>query len=318
MIALLKINKNPEYFLTVAAERSISRAAEKLFISQPYLSQHIIHLERQFGVTLFDRKKTPLELTEAGKIYRNYLESSNYLYRKMCSDLEMLASDRTQQLHIGIGTWRGALLAPAILPAFLEKHPNVHVNLHEYPISELATLLRSETVDFALMNTAINSMPADISLEVIAHERIFLVLNRDMPAAQQLLSLPEENVVANLHFLEKAHLIALDRNLTVGSHVDSFLARNYINFPLRLHTTNNATAIELVARGVGFCFLVESGLRELSRHDRLVALDLHSHDLMIPLSILRKRERFPSLPEQDFCTLIRDYYRSLLSANEPM
>ena len=313
---MLKINKTPEYFLTVASERSISRAAEKLFISQPYLSQHISRLEEQFGVKLFDRRKTPLELTEAGKIYRNYLESSNYLYQKMCADLDMLSSDRNHELHIGIGTWRGSLLAPAIFPAFLDKHPNVRVNLHEHPISELTSLLRSEAIDFAVMNTAVNSMSTDISIEVIAHERIFLVLKRSLPAAEALLRLPKAEVGSNLHLLADTHLIALDRNLTVGSHVDNFLARNYINFPHRLNTTNNATAIELAAKGLGFCFLVESGLADLSRYDDLVALDLHSRDLMIPLSIVRKRERFFSLPEQELCDLIRKYYRSLLAEEQ--
>ena len=177
-------------------------------------------------------------------------------------------------------------------------------------------LISRGTPNCAMMNTAVNSLSTDISIEVIAHERIFLVLKRSLPAAEALLRLPKAEVGSNLHLLADTHLIALDRNLTVGSHVDNFLARNYINFPHRLNTTNNATAIELAAKGLGFCFLVESGLADLSRYDDLVALDLHSRDLMIPLSIVRKRERFFSLPEQELCDLIRKYYRSLLAEEQ--
>ena len=58
-------DRNPEYFLAIASEKSISKAAERLHISQPYLSQYVIHLEKEFGVRLLDRTKSPLALTAA-------------------------------------------------------------------------------------------------------------------------------------------------------------------------------------------------------------------------------------------------------------
>ena len=61
-------DRNPEYFLAIASEKSISKAAERLHISQPYLSQYVIHLEKEFGVRLLDRTKSPLALTAAGEI----------------------------------------------------------------------------------------------------------------------------------------------------------------------------------------------------------------------------------------------------------
>lgn len=56
------INRNPEYFLTIAREKSISRAAEKLYISQSSLSQYIAKLEDALEVKLFDRSGTPFSL----------------------------------------------------------------------------------------------------------------------------------------------------------------------------------------------------------------------------------------------------------------
>ena len=71
--------KNPEYFITTVREGSISKAAEKLYLSQPYLSQCIARTEKELGVKLFDRSHMPLKLTEAGKIYMRYLESVGVL-----------------------------------------------------------------------------------------------------------------------------------------------------------------------------------------------------------------------------------------------
>ena len=76
-------DRNPEYFLAIASEKSISKAAERLHISQPYLSQYVIHLEKEFGVRLLDRTKSPLALTAAGKVYANYLEDSSQLYEQL-------------------------------------------------------------------------------------------------------------------------------------------------------------------------------------------------------------------------------------------
>lgn len=66
--------KNPEYFLTIVKERSISRAADRLYLSQPYLSQYLAKLEANLGVTLLDRSHTPLQLTAAGELFHAYLE----------------------------------------------------------------------------------------------------------------------------------------------------------------------------------------------------------------------------------------------------
>ena len=65
---------NPEYFLIIAKERSISKAAERLELSQPYLSQYLAKLEHHLGVALMDRTHKPLRLTPAGELFQTYLE----------------------------------------------------------------------------------------------------------------------------------------------------------------------------------------------------------------------------------------------------
>ena len=66
--------KNPDYFLTIIKERSISKAAERLYLSQPYLSQYLAKLENSLGVVLLDRSHSPLRLTPAGELFHAYLE----------------------------------------------------------------------------------------------------------------------------------------------------------------------------------------------------------------------------------------------------
>ena len=90
--------KNPEYFITTVREGSISKAAEKLYLSQPYLSQCIARTEKELGVKLFDRSHMPLKLTEAGKIYMRYLESVGVLTGQFEEQLGELKTGRSPTL----------------------------------------------------------------------------------------------------------------------------------------------------------------------------------------------------------------------------
>ena len=178
-------DRNPEYFLAIASEKRISKAAEWLHISQPYLSQYVIHLEKEFGVRLLDRTKSPLALTAAGKVYANYLEDSSQLYEQLLQDFTRLNASRRQTLRVAMSNWRASTLLPSILPAFSQEHPEAHLELLERPTSEMFRLVADNTVDFALMNTNLNT-PAYLTTETILYEKILLVGNRGNRAAQAL------------------------------------------------------------------------------------------------------------------------------------
>ncbi len=312
------VNRNPEYFLTIVREKSISRAAEKLYISQSSLSQYIAKLEAALEVKLFDRSKNPIQLTEAGQLYQSYLESNNHLYQKLQSDLNDLNSDRSQMLKIGLGTWRGSLLLPEIMPDFLAQHPQARLSLFEFPVSELTALTLNETVDFSIMNTAVTGIPDTLVQDVIAHERILLVMNRRLEATQAFLARQQAGGPPDLASLSNQRLISLSRSLTVGRHLNNFLERNLLSFSDRIYTTNNSTTLGLVAKGLGFCFMVETGLMDAMSRPDLVAFDLQSQDLMIPLSFIYKKNGYLSPLVRDAMEMIRSYYLELIRQNHPL
>lgn len=304
------VNRNPEYFLMVARERNISRAAEKLFISQPSLSQHIAKLEQMLNTVLLDRSQNPLKLTESGQMYRIYLENSNHLYQKFQSGLDSLQSSRNQTVNLGLGTWRGSILLPQILPDFLQAYPAAQIDLHEYPVSELYGLLQNGKVDFALMNTSVSGSPEAFVTETINYERILLVLHRNNPVAQAFINMRAAGLPLDLQQLEPLRFITLNQTLTVGRHVNNFLEKNLLFFSDRLSTTNNHTALKLVFADMGFCFLVESGVRDAANYPDLVFFDTRSADLNIPLSFCYKTNTYLVPLAQALMNTIRIYYKN--------
>lgn len=170
------VPKNPEYFLTIAAERSVSKAAERLYLSQPYLSQYLARLEKELGARLFDRSHTPLMLTPAGELYRSYLESVSLLGRRLDSQLSELQEHKGNTLHIGVAIWRGSVLLPDILPRYTADHPEVRIVLHEHPSNELLELIQNDVIDFAVLHTPDDTR--EITYETIFHERLLLAAHR--------------------------------------------------------------------------------------------------------------------------------------------
>ncbi|MDY3280763.1 LysR family transcriptional regulator [Dysosmobacter sp.] len=287
----MQVNKNPEYFLTVARERSISKAAEKLYVSQPYLSQHIIRLEESFHTRFFNRETTPLTLTPAGEIYARYLESSRQLYQKLLQDFDAVGAARTQTLRIGFSSWRASTLLPEVLPAFSDRYPDVRLEFFEMPTSEMYRLLADDKVDLIIMNTTLD-VPGYVTIETILYERILLVGNRRSPAALELLRLREAGKPLDLRLLEEERMILLRPELTLARRVDNYLDKQGVVLKNCVYTTSAATALNLVARNYGFCFLNETGVRCAPNAGELLFFDMDTDDMVHPLCVGYKKNSY--------------------------
>ena len=300
--------KNPEYFLAIVKEHSISKAADRLYLSQPYLSQYLAKLEATLGVTLLDRSHTPLRLTAAGELFYAYLERQDYLDRQLESDLRALQTQKPQQLHIGVSTWRGSTLLPDILPRFVQSYPDVQVVLHEAPVPQLGNLAASSITDFCLMH--IPSNLTDLSYELVMHERILLIAHRDHPLVRGLVSSWDRPLpFGDLRRLEKERLMMLPDDWRLTKLLHNMFSVQNVEPTNILITTNNTTAINLVAENMGFTFLPESGIHRTPYTDRLSFFTAGNPPLTSPLAVVYKKNGFLSPAARTFMNLIKDYYR---------
>lgn len=120
-----------QYVLQIAAEKNFSRAADKLHIAQPSLSQQLSKLEKELGVMLFQRNTSSVELTYAGS---KFVEQAQIiidgveLLRQEMSDISEL---RTGRVVVGSMPITGAHLLPHVLPVFKQNYPEVEITLLE-------------------------------------------------------------------------------------------------------------------------------------------------------------------------------------------
>lgn len=135
------------YFIAVAEERNFSRAARRLNMAQPPLSQQIQQLEKELGVSLFDRDSRPIATTAAGEIL---LEQCRPLLKRL-EDLEsrlhLMGSGAAGLLTVGFISSSMYRLLPPVLKTFMEKYPGISLELRELTSLEQEDALRERSID---------------------------------------------------------------------------------------------------------------------------------------------------------------------------
>ncbi|MDR7855501.1 LysR family transcriptional regulator [Tissierella sp.] len=139
-----------KYFVTIAEEGSITAAADRLYITQPPLSRQLKSMEKELGVTLFDRtNKKNMKLTPAGE---NLLKNSKTILNSMdeaITEVKEIEQHMTDKLSIGTTIYCSEILLP-VLENFCEKHPFIVPEIHEGSISYLIDLLKNHIIDIAI------------------------------------------------------------------------------------------------------------------------------------------------------------------------
>lgn len=142
-----------QYIITTYEEGSISRAAQKLYVSQPALSQSIQLAERELGAPIFNRKTSPLQLTYAGERYLASARAFQSLELNLQHEIADIQQERSGWLRVGISMLRGAALLPMILPAFMKEYPRVEIKLFEKGSHAISSLVTQNVVDLAFVTT---------------------------------------------------------------------------------------------------------------------------------------------------------------------
>ena len=155
------------YFVIVAEEQNVTRAAERLHVSQPPLSRQIHDLEEELGVALFRRTGKSLALTEAGKIFLNEARAVLLRVDKAVETVRTVAQGDRGQLRIGYAPSLTVELLPKALRGFEHQRPGVRVALHDLSTEECVQKLNSRKLDVAL-----TVKPAGSSMRGLTFEKL--------------------------------------------------------------------------------------------------------------------------------------------------
>ncbi|AAK81293.1 DNA-binding transcriptional LysR family regulator [Clostridium acetobutylicum] len=248
-----------EYVKTIAEEKSISRAAERLYISQPSLSQYIIRLENSLGVKLFDRTSATITLTFAGEKYietaRNIINLNNQLTKEL-NDIANLSKGR---VIIGVPSQAGRYILPLVIPKFYKEYPNIEIIVEENIVSELEKMLLEGKIDIAILTLPVQH--EKITYESIMNERIFLIAPKKHPICSV-------DGRISFNFIRNEKFILLKKGQRIRLIVDDIFSRIGAKPNIILEITNLDAAYRMASSGMGFTIVPENVLYLLNTNGK--------------------------------------------------
>lgn len=285
-----------EYVIVIAQEKTLSRAAERLFVTQPALSRFLLKLEDELGTPLFERKNRQLIPTFAGELYLETARKILQLQQNFEKELKSLLQTNHGQLSIGITPGRGHTILPRILPGFRERFPDYELNIVEEDVQTLERCLQEGTIGIAFF-----TMPEEARLrqtrftcELIAREEIVLCAPRN--GNYELLAREEPGRKypwIDLKYVENDCFLTLKKNMRLGQITARILEKHNIS-PRVMEFSTIDTALSLVAQGYGLAFASGFRIEEHETADKISVFSFgeqpeawdfvaaYKHDYLVP------------------------------------
>lgn len=163
-----------EYIYAVYQERSFSKAARRLYVSQPWLSAAVKKTEQELNAQIFDRSTSPISLTEEGEYYIRQIERILSIQRDIKEHFSALSAASGAHLRIGSSMFFCTYVLPRLLEEFQERYPNITLTFEEGCTTALFEQLREGTLDFVL--EAERAESPDFSSEEWCAEEVILAV----------------------------------------------------------------------------------------------------------------------------------------------
>lgn len=282
------------YFLAVAREENVSRAAESLHLSQPTLSRQLMDLEAELGKRLFLRGSRKITLTEDGLLLRRRASEIVELVDRTESELRESDELLEGEVHIGGGETRGMRLVGRVARELRESCPQVRYHLFSGNLDDLAERLEQGLLDFMLMPE-----PGDLKkydcIKLPYADSWGVLMRRDNPLAQREAVQAED--------LWEQPLI-LSRQRMGRDRVATWLRRDFdrLNIVATYNLIYNASL--LVAEGLG-CALCLEGLIPVSDTSELCFRPVHPRLDAALYLVWKRREAFSRAAER-FLSMLRE------------
>ncbi|MCD7855062.1 MAG: LysR family transcriptional regulator [Clostridiales bacterium] len=297
-------NRQFDYFLKVVEEKSFSKAAKLLYISQPSLSQYIGRLEASLGTTLFDRSSSPLTLTYAGEIYLETILKIKTLQTEMKNKLEDIEDLKNGFIKIGLTPSKANFYLPTILPIFKNKYPGIEIKISEGTSAELEMMLGKGLVDLCLMNMPIEKSPYEIEYEPFYEENFYLAAPSDynVPSKPSAAVYPQ----VKIEELNDKPFILLKQDQRLRQVSTYVFTKAAIKPKVILETRSIETSLRLCSAGMGYCFVPESALGYASPNARPKFFTIGSPPLTWRLVIAYKKNSHRSKAADAFAEIVKE------------
>lgn len=276
----------------VASEKSFSRAAEILFVSQPSLSKQIKNLETRLGILLLNRENNTISLTEGGKVFLQYSERILALCEESCRALNDVKNGDRGNLTVGASQTIGTYLMPRVLALFAQNYPQISIKVQVNSTRIIAKNVVNREIDIAVVGGEIpEELKKNIEIEKFVEDELILIIPKSHPFALKKKKRINKDDLYHLNF------ITLNSTSTIRKFIDNILIQNNIkikqfNIILQL---NSIEAIKTaVSLGLGAAFVSSSAIEKEIELKTVEVMTIENIKITRTLSIITNQECYRS------------------------
>lgn len=308
--------KFADYAYKVYQEKSFTRAAEKLFISQPSLSLNIKKLEDSLGAPIFDRSGREIVLTDIGQKYISAIEEINNINSNLKKEIDDLKKLNKGNITIGSTIFVSSNILPSILKSFQTDFPEITINILAENSSTLKKLLEKGQIDFILDN-AQKEKEKEYEYIPFANEQILLAVPKKFPINERLTSFCINNDIiytnkdwhqnhpkVDMRWFKNEKFILLRYGNNMRQISNKIFKENAIIPNVAQEFDHLMTSISYAEAGFGICFITDSVLKYSKRiNDVSLYLPNTPHSERT-LYIIRKKNKYLSFATEELINYI--------------
>ena len=258
-------------------EKSFSKAAQRLYMSQPSLSVMVKKLEDEIGMPLFDRTNKPISLTEAGKEYLRTANEIDLAERQFENYIDSINNLQNGTLRIGTNQLLSDLVIPEFLSTFMKKYPGIEIELLNTDSTSLERMLMEGRLDLVIDNHPMNKRifnQRELFTEniVLAVPDIYAPKNVEgrMSAKEVLSSTYYEKKPIDLHQLKDVPFILLTKGNQTRQLTDILCRHAGFSPNILLEVDRLTTVYRYTSIGAGISFMSDTLLRYTTNHPKSV------------------------------------------------
>ena len=283
-----------KYFCEIAREEHITRAARNLNIAQPALSASLNRLEKELGISLFDRVGRNICLNSCGQAFYQYISPALLLIENGERAMEDFRAPETNTLMLG--SINQSLLQEAIL-AYRKKYPDIRISQLTIDPQDAEQEMKRNYFDFLILPQRL-SMPGVIQ-DTLVEERFMIAINREHPlASEKELSLEQ---------LKDEPFICLPQGYSFRKFTDSICEKAGFK-PHVVMECFHCQMLDLIAADAGIALVSESFQQKCLYSHMVKVIPIAGPPILRPLVVARSADRYLSKTAQNFLAFLKGYY----------
>jgi len=292
--------KHLSVFYNVYKENSVTRAAEKLGLTQPQVSHYIHDLEHIYSISLFQRSGRGIRRTQAAIELFEYASHIISMYDEMNS--KMNNWNEAGKLRIGSSISIGACLMPLYIKKFKQTHPDTQVAVTIDSSDIIEQMLQESKLDFALIEGIPHA--SNIIIEPFMEDELVLVCNPDSSLAEK--SLVSTNGTVTIEDLEDQPLLLREKNSATRNLAEESLVHLGMSVNPVWESTSTTAIINAVIENLGISILPRRFLASYINDKKVLPLKLENVDFKRTYNIIYHKNKYLSQSAVDFLNMVEN------------